>query len=144
MLHRIMAVLAAAILIAAGGAAKAADYFEDKTITVLSPVPGGSWTRPVDARFRQALAEAYSRRAEGDREEHAGRRRRQGTELPAGTRPAGRVDALSWSLGGAGIIAGDPALRYVPEELVMMGAGGLDRVTLMRTDVAPGSRNRPM
>ena len=54
-----------------------------------------------------------------------------------------RPDGLTLYLGpwaAPGIIAGDPALRYVPEELVMIGAGGLDRVTLMRTDVAPGIR----
>ena len=138
MLQRLLAVLAAATLVLAGGAAKAADYFEGKTIIVLSPVPGGSG---LD-RLTRAFVRHWPKHIPGEPKvivknmPGAG-----GAKALNFLQERARPDGLTLYLGpwaAPGIIAGDPALRYVPEELAMIGAGGLDRVTLMRTDVAPG------
>ena len=138
MVHRFLAAFAAAILICSGGVAQAADYFEGKTIAVLSPVPGGSG---LD-RLTRAFVRHWPKHIPGNPKMIV-------KNMPGGGGAKGlnllqeraRPDGLTLYLGpwsAPGIIAGDPALRYVPEELVMIGAGGLDRVTLMRTDVAPG------
>ena len=138
MVHRFLAAFAAAILICSGGAAQAADYYAGKTITVISPVPGGSG---LD-RLTRAFVRHWPKHIPGKPKVIV-------KNVPGGGGAKGlnmlqeraRPDGLTLFLGpwsAPGIIVGDPALRYVPEELVMIGSGGLDRVTLMRTDVAPG------
>ena len=138
MIKRLLTATAAVTMISMAGAASAADYFQGKTVTVISPVPGGSG---LD-RLTRAIVRHWPKHIPGNPKMIV-------KNMPgAGGAKAlnflydrARPDGLTLYLGpwsAAGIVAGDPALRYVPEKFVMIGAGGLDRVSLIRTDVAPG------
>ncbi len=138
MKNRALAAMAAAILVLTGSGSGAQDYYSGKTVTVISPVPGGSG---LD-RLTRAFVQHWPKHIPGNPKmivknmSGAG-----GAKALNFLYDRGRPDGMTLYLGpwsAPGIIAGDPALRYVPEKLVMVGAGGLDRVTLMRTDVAPG------
>ncbi|MEC7488346.1 MAG: hypothetical protein VYA17_02030 [Pseudomonadota bacterium] len=138
MIRGIAAALTALTLVCAGTTANARDYFKGKTVTVISPVPGGSG---LD-RLIRAFAKHWPKHIPGNPKmiikNMPGAGGAKGLNfLQERARPDGLTLFMGpWS--APGIIAGDPALRYVPEKLVLIGAGGLDRVSLMRTDVAPG------
>lgn len=126
--------LTAAAALALVAPAQAAEYFKGKTITVISPVPGGSG---LD-RLTRAFVRVWPKHIPGNPNiivknmPGAG-----GAKALNFLYERARPDGLTmvwgpWS--GAGIIAKSPGLRYVPEKFAMIGSGGLDRVSLMRTD----------
>ena len=138
--RRLWTGLIVAIALVAGPGAHAKDVYKGKTITVLSPVPGGSG---LD-RLTRAFVKHWPGHIPGNPDMIV-------KNMPgAGGAKAlnflyerARPDGLTLYLGpwsGPGIVVGLPGLRYTPEKMPMIGAGGLDRVTLMRTDVAPGIR----
>ena len=138
MIRGMAATLAALTLAFGVTTASANDYYKGKTITVISPVPGGSG---LD-RLTRAFLKHWPKHIQGNPKvivkNMPGAGGAKGLNfLQERARPDGLTLFLGpWS--APGIIAGDPALRYVPEKLVLIGAGGLDRVSLMRTDVVPG------
>ena len=137
--RRLLAGLVAGfIVLVAGFDARAKDYFEGKTITVLSPVPGGSG---LD-RLTRAFVRHWPRHIAGEPNMIVKNMPGGGGAKPLNfLYERARPDGLTLYMGpwsAPGIVVGMPGLRYTPEKFVMMGAGGLDRVTLMRTDVAPG------
>ena len=115
-----------------------ADYYTSKTITLISPVPGGSG---LD-RLTRSFARYWPKHIPG-------RPKMIVKNMPGGgfakalnfvyekARPDGLT--LVWSpWKAAGILAGEPGIRFVPEKFVLIGSGQAYYVTLMRADVPPG------
>lgn len=134
--------LAAAAMLAAGAGlfpqAHAAPYFKGKTITVIAPVPGGSG---LD-RLIRSFAHYWQNHIPGKPtiivKNMAGA---GGAQALNYVYEVARPDGLTMTWGpwnAAGILAGSPGLRYVPEKFAFVGTGHAYYLTLIRTDVAPG------
>lgn len=139
--RRLFALASAGLLItglAPATASAAGDYFKGKTITVISPVPGGSGLDRLTRAFVQHWPKHIAGKPNIIVKNMPGAGGAKSLNfLYERARPDGLT--LSWGpWSGAGILAGSPGLRYLPEKFEMIGAGGLGRVSLMRTDVAPG------
>lgn len=115
-----------------------ADYFTGKTLTLISPVPGGSG---LD-RLTRSFAHHWPKYIPGQpkiivKNMPGGGGAQALNFLYEKARPDGLT--VSWGpWNAAGIITGSPGLRYVPEKFELVGSGHAYYVTLIRTDVSPG------
>lgn len=129
----------AAAGIAAGSLVAPADaqYYKGKTINFLVPVPGGSG---LDLQAR-IMAKHLAKHIPGNPKIVA-------RNMPGGggtkslnfLYEKGRPDGLSINMGpwnAAGVIAGNPGIRFVPEKLEFIGASSQPATTIMRTNTNP-------
>ena len=142
MMHSIkqllLGLIAACVVLAGWTLPANAEYYTGKTITLISPVPGGSG---LD-RLTRSFARYWPKHIPGQPKMIV-------KNMPGGgfakalnfvyekARPDGLT--LVWSpWKAAGILAGEPGIRFVPEKFVLIGSGQAYYVTLMRADVPPG------
>lgn len=140
MFHRtlIVAGFAAAALATTGLMSPAgAQYYKGKTINFLIPVPGGSGLDLQARIMAKHLAEHIP-----------GNPKIVPRNMPGGggvkslnfLYDKGKPDGMTINLGpwnAAGVIAGRPGIRFVPEKLSFIGASHQPQTTIMRTEVDP-------
>ncbi len=118
--------------------AQSAEFYAGKTVTVISPVPGGSG---LD-RLTRAFVRHWPQYIPGKPKVIV-------KNMPGGgfvkalnfTYERAKPDGLTVYWGPwkpSAVLSGQPGLRYVPEKFELIGTGGSYYVTLIRTDVAPG------
>ncbi len=119
-------------------AAQSAEFYAGKTVTVISPVPGGSG---LD-RLTRAFVRHWPQYIPGKPKVIV-------KNMPGGgfvkalnfTYERAKPDGLTVYWGPwkpSAVLSGQPGLRYVPEKFELVGVGGSYYVTLIRTDVPPG------
>ena len=114
-----------------------AQYYKGKTINFLVPVPGGSGL-DLQARIMAKHLAGHI----------PGKPRIVARNMPGGggvkslnfLYDKGKPDGLTINMGpwnAAGVIAGRPGIRFVPEKLEFIGASHQPQTTIMRTDTDP-------
>ena len=139
---KLVAAAATALAVAAMASnVRAAEFYAGKTVTIISPVAGGSG---LD-RLARAFARYWPKYIPGKPKIIV-------KNMPGG----GFVKALNYTYERAkpdgmtvywgpwkpsAVLSGQPGLRYIPEKFELIGTGGSYYITLIRTDVAPGIKN---
>jgi putative tricarboxylic transport membrane protein len=142
--HNIATLLASGVValaaVTVASTAQTAEFYAGKTLTIVSPVPGGSG---LD-RLTRGFARSWSKYIPGKPKIIV-------KNMPGGgfvkalnfVYERAKPDGLTVYWGpwkAAAVLAKQPGLRYVPEKFELIGTGGAYYISLIRTDALPGAK----